>query len=170
MLHALTPSYQFILVRLFFAYMTVSSFKSYISTLLLSHADIAAFVWGDAFDQLQHLMQGVSSPVALVDSPDVSVSNLDYTGRVRTFESELVILKEVQLEDKTAKETALDDTLEIITEVIRKLEDEYQNNVFENFVVRSNLTQTMLDNRVGWRFTFALSYDITILTTAAKWL
>lgn len=150
--------------------MTIAQLEIYFRNLAVSHVDIDNFVWGDAFEQIQELLKDLTSVVMVVDSPDVSHDNNDYTGRSIAYQSELVILKLTDSENKTQKQNDLIDTMDILLEVIRKIEDDLQQDDVYEFSLKSILTQTFLDNRIGWRVSFSISFDINVGINQAKWL
>jgi hypothetical protein len=146
--------------------MKVSEFKNYLETLFLTHIDIYSFVWGDAFETLQQLLQGKETPLVMVESPDVKMDNTDNVGARRTYLSEIVVLK---IASETEKAEAIDETLEIIMELDRKLAEEFQYNVFENYKLTSNFTQVQKDNHSGWRVSFEITFDFSTNTNQNKW-
>lgn len=135
----------------------------------MAHVEMQSFIWGDPFGQLQELSQGKPSPLAIMDSPDVAHSNVNHTGRKIGYQSELVVMKLVQMDDKVKKKAALQETLDIALELIRKFDEDYQDNKMESFKVISNLTQTQLDNHIGWRVTVEFWFDIIRNTNESKW-
>jgi hypothetical protein len=149
--------------------MTIQEFKTYFKDLSISHVDIDAFVWGDAFEQIQDLLLNTNGIVMMVDSPDFALENHDLSGRSISYESELVILKLTQRDDVSRKSNDLVETMDIIIEVIRKIEEDFTDNLNYEFEIKSKLTQVFMDNRIGWRFKFNLDFDINVYKNDSKW-
>ena len=150
--------------------MTIAQLEIYFRNLAVSHVDVDNFVWGDAFEQVQGLLKDLTQVVMVVDSPDFAHDNHGQTGRSIAYNSELVILKLTNSENKATKQNDLISTMDIILEVIRKIEEDLQNNDVYEFSLKSNLTQTFLDNRIGWRVSFSISFDVNVGINSTKWL
>lgn len=150
--------------------MTVAQFKQQFETLASLNTEVNSFVFGDPFEQIQKLMQGLSAPIVIVESPDFRLDNHDYTGRVQTYSSELIVLDIAQLDDVADKYAKIDKTQEIAIEFVRKLEDFFQNDEFYLFELKSSIEQVRLNNHVGWKFAFTLAIDINISPNPSKWL
>jgi hypothetical protein len=150
--------------------MTIAQLEIYFRNLAVSHVDVDNFVWGDAFEQVQGLLKDLTQVVMVVDSPDFAHDNNNFTGRSIAYNSELVILKLTNSENKATKQNDLISTMDIILEVIRKIEEDLQNNDVYEFSLKSNLTQTFLDNRIGWRVSFSISFDVNVGINSTKWL
>jgi len=149
--------------------MTLNELQTYFNSLATSHVDINDFVWGDAFEQLQDLINDTSDILLMVESPDYQMDNLGYTGRMISYESELVILKLTQKDNKTQKKNDLISTMSIMNEVIRKVEEDFQENDHAMFSIRSAFTQAYLDARIGWRVSYSISFDTDVYPNSAKW-
>lgn len=149
--------------------MTIEQLKQYFEGLATSNVDIQSFVWGDAFEQLQNILLNLNGVIMIVDSPDFNTQNLNDSGRVLSYESELVILKLSKLDDLTRKNADLMATMEIILEVVRKIENDYLTEDIYKFTLKSKIKQTQMDNRIGWRFAFTIDFDIDVYPNSEKW-
>ena len=149
--------------------MTINQLKDYFSQIATSHIDIQSFVWGDPFEQIQNLILNLNGVILMVDSPDLTTSNLNNSGRVLSYQSELVILKLSKFDDLTRKNADLMATMDIIIEVIRKIESDHIDDNIYKFALNSKIQQTQVDNRIGWRFAFTIDFDIDVYPNSEKW-
>ena len=150
--------------------MTLNEFETIFNNIATNHIDIDAFVFGDAFEQVQEVLTNLGDVILLVDSPDFSTDNVNNTGRMLTYESDMVLLKLTKPESRTEKQNDLITTMDIIVEIERELDRQFQNNDFYEFNIRSNYKQTFIDNRIGWRAKFEIEFDVNVGINNDKWL
>lgn len=149
--------------------MTYTEFKTYFESLGTSHTDIQSTALCDAFETVQESLSGKATPALWLESPVVAWNDNNDTGLWRVFKTQLVICEPVQYDNKELKQTKLDELLELITEFIRKLNADYEDDTLGHLEFITDIEAVNIDNYIGWSIEIEIGGDIRMDINTLKW-